>query len=275
MNEVIDTPAKGIDDMRRRALVEANQVYDDVGPELRDALAEGSATLRERSIDSKPLDAVPFRRVVVWSAPSSGNHDDVVAPADEPGNEPGANVPRRTDNCDTHQQNLSDTGYIAGNEDNMENSQEAVMFRTDNRPTAKEKSAVQRAVNRLLDGLAPERVIKRTEQAPARVEQHRTPAGCVLQARNAAVSVSWFSDRREQTIGELHVNVWKGTVSRGGVSYRKPERAVVVEELVLKPVSGEADTSLWRTEDGREFDTPTLQAHCLELLETQIEKSPS
>ncbi|HEX6574324.1 MAG TPA: hypothetical protein VF042_05075 [Gemmatimonadaceae bacterium] len=154
----------------------------------------------------------------------------------------------------------------------MENPQNT-LYRSDSRPTAKEKNAAQRAVHQLLDALAPERTIKRSEEGPARVERHRTPSGCVLQARNAAVSVSWYADRREQTLGELHVNVWEGTVSRGGAAYRKPEHATVVKELVLKPVGGDASASLWCSEDGIEFDIPALQAHCMALLETQIRNS--
>ena len=140
-------------------------------------------------------------------------------------------------------------------------------------PTTKEKTAVHRAVNKLLDGLAPERTIKRGEDAPVRVEQHRTPGGCVLQARNAALSVSWFDDRRNQTLGELHINVWQGIVSRGGASYRKPEQAVVVQGLVLRPAGGDANSPLWHTEDGVEFDNSALQSHCLALLEAQIKKA--
>lgn len=155
----------------------------------------------------------------------------------------------------------------------MNNSQEQAVIPREAAPTAKEKNAVHRAVSRLLDSLAPERAIKRSESPPARVEQYRTPGGCVLQADNAALSVSWYDDRRNLTLGELHINVWKGTVSRGGASYRRPEHAVVVKDLVLRPVGGEDNSSIWRADDGREFDTPRLQVHCLALLEAQIRQS--
>lgn len=138
-------------------------------------------------------------------------------------------------------------------------------------PTAKEKSSIQRSVNELLDTLAPERVPKRGDTVHRRVEQHRTPTGCVLQAESAAVSVSWFVDNRGRTLGELHVNVWDGVVSRGGSSHRKAAKAALVSELVLYPITSSLEGRVWRTDDGREMDTPTLAAHCLALLEKQIE----
>lgn len=139
-------------------------------------------------------------------------------------------------------------------------------------PTAKEKSAVQRSVTELLDQLAPERVPKRGDAPQRRIEQHRTPTGCVLQAQAAAVSVSWFADNRGRTLGELHVNVWDGVVSRGGAAHRKAAKAELVRELVLNPSVDSLDGRVWRTGDGKEFDTSSLSAHCLALLEEQIQR---
>jgi hypothetical protein len=140
-------------------------------------------------------------------------------------------------------------------------------------PTAKEKSTVQRSVTELLDGLAPERVVKRGDLIHGPIEQHRTPSGCVLQAENAAVSVSWFPDTRGQTLGELHVNVWSGVVSRGGSSHRKPVKAEVVSEMVLRPMDSSLEGCVWRADNGTEFDSPALVAHCVALLKTQIARS--
>ena len=137
-------------------------------------------------------------------------------------------------------------------------------------PTAKEKHAVQRAVTALLDALAPERVVKRAERLALPVEQHRTPTGCILQAPTAALSVSWFAEpSNDAVLGELHVVVWRGVVSRRG-SPRPAEGAVVTKELVLKPVERPADDCVWRAEDGTMYDTPALTARCLALLEEQI-----
>jgi hypothetical protein len=143
-------------------------------------------------------------------------------------------------------------------------------------PTAKEKSAVQRAVTQLLDTLAPHKVVKRSDEIHGPIEQHRTPAGCILQARAAALSVSWFSDTRAQeTLGELHINVWNGVVSRGGSSHRRPTKATIVSEKVVRPILIAGDACVWRTEDGKEFETPALAEHCTSLLEKQIKESAS
>jgi hypothetical protein len=136
-------------------------------------------------------------------------------------------------------------------------------------PTLKERNAVQRIVDQLLDELAPERVLKRADRPPTEVEAHRTPSGCVLQAANDALSVSWFAEASDQaTLGELQVVLWKGTVSRRGAS-RPSTNAVVVSELVLRPVERPADDCVWRAADGTLFDSPGLAAHCLALLDTQ------
>jgi hypothetical protein len=140
-------------------------------------------------------------------------------------------------------------------------------------PSAKARNAVQRAVTALLDELAPERVLTRAEQVRPPIEQHRTPNGCVLQAANAAVSVSWFAEATaDAALGELRVIVWRGTVSRRGVS--RPERATMVREIVLHPIERPSDDCLWRATDGAEYDTTGLAAFCVALLEDQIRAAP-
>lgn len=137
-------------------------------------------------------------------------------------------------------------------------------------PTAKERNAVQRAVTALLDELAPERVVSRAARLVGPIEQHRTPGGCVLQAASAAVSVSWFPEAAsDATLGELHVVVWRGVVSRRG-SPRRPDGAAVTGELVLRPIERPPDTQVWRAADGRTYDTEALAARCLALLEEAI-----
>jgi hypothetical protein len=138
-------------------------------------------------------------------------------------------------------------------------------------PSAKTKSAVQRSVTALLDALAPERVLKRVQQLDGAVEQHRTPTGCVLQAATCAVSVSWFPDAtKDSALGQLDIVVWRGKVARRGVP-RSPKNATVVAELVLRPVEPPADDCIWQAaEDGVRYDTASLAAHVLSLLEAQI-----
>lgn len=136
-------------------------------------------------------------------------------------------------------------------------------------PAAKAKNAVQRSVTALLDELAPERVLKRVEQLRGPVEQHRTPTGCVLQAAAAAVSVSWFADSgNDAVLGELHVVVWRGTVTRRGVP-KSRKGATVVAELILRPIEPPVDDCLWQARDGTRYDTAALAAKCLSLLEEQ------
>jgi len=135
--------------------------------------------------------------------------------------------------------------------------------------SAKEKNVVQRAVTALLDQLAPEKVLKRGDQLALQVEQHRTPNGCVLQGPAAAVSVSWFPKTgKDAPLGELHVVVWKGVVSRRGRA-ANPAGAKVVKELVVRPIEAPQDDCVWRAIDGTEFDTDALAARCIALLEEQ------
>ena len=152
----------------------------------------------------------------------------------------------------------------------MENSNTPVAPWTASR-SAKEKTGVQRSVTALLDQLAPERVLKRDDKLRGAVEQHRTPNGCVLQAPTAAVSVSWFADPgKDAPLGELHVIVWRGTVSRRGRA-ANPEGAKVMGEMVLRPIEAPIDGGVWRATDGTEFDTAALAAHCVALLHKQSE----
>ena len=135
--------------------------------------------------------------------------------------------------------------------------------------SAKARSAVQRSVTQLLDELAPERVLKRVGELNGPVEQHRTPTGCVLQAADSAVSVSWFADAtKDAALGELHVLVWRGKVTRRGHA-RPAKGATMVEDLILRPIEAPADDCVWQANDGTRYDTASLAARCLALLEAQ------
>jgi hypothetical protein len=121
-----------------------------------------------------------------------------------------------------------------------------------------------------LDALAPERVLKRVEQLQGSVEQHRTPTGCVLQAADCAVSVSWFAEATgDSPLGEMHILVWRGKVARRGTP-RSPKGATLVTELVLRPIESPSDDFVWLAADGARYDTASLAAHVLSLLEAQI-----
>lgn len=140
----------------------------------------------------------------------------------------------------------------------------------DTPPTTKQKAAVQRAVKMLLELLAPERTTTRAPREPARIEQHRTPNGCVLQAPTAALSVSWFAEGTDiEALGELQIVLWRGVASRRG-SPPRSEAAVVVRELNVRPVEGPSDTFIWRADGGPTYDTEALAAYCLTLLNEQM-----
>jgi hypothetical protein len=137
-------------------------------------------------------------------------------------------------------------------------------------PTTKQKAAVQRAVKTLLEALAPERTTTRTPREPVPIERYRTPNGCVLQAPTAALSVSWFAEGTDiEALGELQIVLWRGVASRRG-SAPRPEGAVVVRELNVRPVEAPPDAFIWRVGDGTTYDTEGLAAYCMALLEAQM-----
>ena len=137
-------------------------------------------------------------------------------------------------------------------------------------PSARAKTAVQRSVTELLDDLAPERVLKHVGQVQGAIEQHRTPTGCVLQAADCAVSVSWFAEpTKASPLGELHILVWRGRVARRGGT-KAPKGATIVADLVLHPIEPPADNCIWQATDGTRYETASLAAKCLALLDSQI-----
>ena len=132
---------------------------------------------------------------------------------------------------------------------------------------------MQREVSRLLDELAPERTRAdsgRSVDALQRLQRHRTPTGCILQAANAALSVTWYADAAERgRVGELQIVLWRGIVSRRG-SGKTPDPAEVIRQEVLNPIERPTDDCVWDSGDGTTYDTAGLIAHCLALLEAQM-----
>jgi hypothetical protein len=136
------------------------------------------------------------------------------------------------------------------------------------RPTIKQRTAVQHAVERLLDDLAPERAPPRADIPTTAVQRHRTPRGCILQAAGGAVSVSWFpASTNDDAYGELQVIAWRGVVSRPGSSAARRAGAAVSEwQLVLQPVEVATSTWGWRDPDGSTLDAAALTARVNALL---------
>ncbi len=140
-------------------------------------------------------------------------------------------------------------------------------------PSAKAKNAVRRSVTALLDELAPERVLTRVDHLPGTIEQHRTPNGCVLQTTSSALSVSWHVDAgKDAALGELHVILWRGVVARRGQT-RDRKGATIISELVLRPIEPLTDDCRWQASDGSQYDSSSLAARCLSLLEEQVRAS--
>lgn len=123
---------------------------------------------------------------------------------------------------------------------------------------------------RLLDELAPERAAARTVKPVESIEAHRSPNGCILQAENAALTVTWYADATDQDrVGELQVMLWRGVVSRrGGAPVRTP--AEVVRQEVLNPIEEPADEFTWKSREGAVYTTSGLAEYCLKLLTTQM-----
>jgi hypothetical protein len=130
---------------------------------------------------------------------------------------------------------------------------------------------MQREVTRLLDELAPEKATPRATKPLAAIQRHRSPNGCILQAETAALSVTWYSEAEDQDrVGELQIILWQGTVSRRGAAQSRTP-ATLIRQEVLNPIEHPADESVWRSTDGTLFSTADLIAHCVELLEQQIQ----
>jgi hypothetical protein len=87
------------------------------------------------------------------------------------------------------------------------------------------------------------------------------------------VSVSWFPEEAKgAALGELHIIVWRGTVARRGAT-RDKKGATIVAELTLHPLEPPEDDWLWKGSDDRRYDTASLAAKCMTLLEEQVKSA--
>lgn len=162
--------------------------------------------------------------------------------------------------------------YLTQNSEKAPISTSADAVHWGNSPSTKTRNTVQRSVVALLDALAPEPLIKQVDRphAPGSIEQHRTPTGCVLQAADCAVSVSWFPAATEEAVlGELHVLTWSGKVARRGVP-RSLKHATLLSELVLRPIEPPINDCVWSA-DGARYDTSSLAAQVVSMLEAEIQ----
>lgn len=139
------------------------------------------------------------------------------------------------------------------------------------RPSAKDRAGVQRAVTQLLDELAPERTPPRAAPPVVALKAHRSPRGCVLQSEQAAISLSWFGAlATDDSLGELQLILWQGTVTLPGASKRSGANAVALKDMLFQPVPLPTGWG-WKSADGRSFSTPELAEWTRSLLAEEID----
>jgi hypothetical protein len=130
--------------------------------------------------------------------------------------------------------------------------------------TTKQRLAVHREVERLLDDLAPQRPPPRAGVPDVAVKLHRAPGRCVMQTASGAVSASWFPGHgSDETLGELQVIEWRGVVSLPGSARRADVGAVVLGTTLFHPVEARAGEWVWRTAGGAPpLTTDELMEYC-------------
>jgi len=130
--------------------------------------------------------------------------------------------------------------------------------------TTKQRLAVHREVERLLDDLAPQRPPPRAGVPDVAVKLHRAPGRCVMQTASGAVSASWFPGHgSDETLGELQVIEWRGVVSLPGSARRADVGAQVLGTTLFHPVEARAGEWVWRTAGGAPpLTTDELMEYC-------------
>jgi hypothetical protein len=131
--------------------------------------------------------------------------------------------------------------------------------------TARQRTAIQQEVVRLLDDLAPASAPTRRSAPAAAVKAYRWPNRCILQGASRAISVSWFpGSADEHSLGELLVISWRGTVSLPGLGHRGSDEAVAVTQLLLHLEPASFDGWEWRTaaHDVAGLGTSALADYC-------------
>jgi hypothetical protein len=137
--------------------------------------------------------------------------------------------------------------------------------------TERAREGVTRAVQRLLDALAPVSVSARTNRPRTPIGLRRSRRGCVLQAATAALSVSWFpAVGSDVASGELQVTAWQGIVSLPGSADHARRGAAIAHESTFVPLDDGRGTWVWQAVDGMVYDTEALVVHCAALLEAQV-----
>lgn len=151
----------------------------------------------------------------------------------------------------------------------------AAWARWEDRPTTQQRTAVQQAVTGLFDQLAPEKTPARGAEPVPSLQRIRSPRGCILQASDRAVTVSWFPALgTDATLGELQLIIWEGTVARPGAARRPGDRAQALQQEVLRPTEAAGRWS-WAAPDGKTYDAAALAARCMAMLVDELPPAPA
>jgi hypothetical protein len=133
---------------------------------------------------------------------------------------------------------------------------------------ARQRAAVQRDVERLLDELAPERPVPKHDTPVAAIVRHRSPGRCILQGPERAITISWFpAQGSDDTLGQLVIIAWRGTVSLPGSARRSSIAAEPLHTWLLTPTVSVAGCQWVSPEDEDGIDIAELITRCHAMLE--------
>ncbi len=114
MHEVRVRTAEGLDERLGRLEGEADEVDDGVGVQVGDAASEDAVAVLLLAVGDDAFDLLPLGSVRVGGAGPAGHDDDVVAGADEAGDEEGADVAGGSDDDDAHARHARPRSLGAG-----------------------------------------------------------------------------------------------------------------------------------------------------------------
>ena len=137
--------------------------------------------------------------------------------------------------------------------------------------THRQRTSVHREIDRLMQELARGFSVVAAAAPDRGLTIQRAPHRSILQARERAVTVSWFpASYPERSLGELQVVAWRGIVSVPGGTHRAREGASVIESNIFQLIwTDEAELRWQLDEDDASLSTEALTARCLARLELE------
>ncbi len=131
-------------------------------------------------------------------------------------------------------------------------------------------AVAHREVQRLLDELAPERPVPKHDVPVPTIVRHRSPGRCILQGVDRAISVSWFPAMSGgESIGELVIIAWRGTVSLPGSARRTATTAVPLQTQLLRPRVNAGSCQWVHADEPGEMDLAEVVRRCYGMLEQE------